>query len=135
MPAAAKGTSKKSAEAFVRYAVEVLNYGTLQLQPALVRTISEANCTACESIATGLEEIRAGGGDIRGGEWQVRRIEALRSPIENGWTVQAEVSYDEQTVDEGERGDVTVLQAGTSIFDFYIRNGDTARRLVEMRRP
>ena len=35
MPEAAKGTSKKSAEAFVRYAVEVLNYtsGELDEQP------------------------------------------------------------------------------------------------------
>ena len=31
MPAAAKGTTKKSAEAFVRYAVEVLNYTSATL--------------------------------------------------------------------------------------------------------
>lgn len=135
MPAAARGTSKKSAEAFVRYAVEVLNYGTLRVKPEAVRRISEGSCRTCTSIVTGLEEIRDADGEIRGGAWEIERLEVLRSPIEDGWTVQTEVRYGEQTVNEGRRGKTTVLPAGTSIFDFFVRNGDTNQRLVELRRP
>ena len=41
MPEAAKGTSKKSAEAFVRYAVEVLNYTALSARTEPLRRISQ----------------------------------------------------------------------------------------------
>ena len=43
MPEAAKGTTKKSAEAFVRYAVEVLNYTSLRLDTRNFAVI--VNCT------------------------------------------------------------------------------------------
>lgn len=134
MPAAAKGTSKKSAEAFVRYAVEVLNYGTLELDPAAIRAISDPACRACKSILTGLQQMRRDAGDISGGAWKVEQAEALPSPVSNGWTVQTLVKYSDQRIRETSGSDVRVLPGGTTMYDFFVANGEGHRRLLELRR-
>jgi hypothetical protein len=134
MPEAAKGTSKKSAEAFVRYAVDVLNYATLELDPAAIEAISDPACKACRSILVGLKEVRRDAGDINGGAWRVKRVEALPSPVRNGWTVQTLIKYSEQEVLASRRGDVEVLPAGSTMYDFFVANGDGQKRLLELRR-
>ncbi len=81
MPAAAKGTSKKSAEAFVRYAVEVLNYTsqTLRRETAARRSRHE-DCAGCASLAPYVEGIRAARAACVAGMWTSKRCSWLEAP-------------------------------------------------------
>lgn len=120
MPAAAKGTSKKSAEAFVRYAVEVLNYGTQSLQPRAIRGLGTEECAGCESLAQYIGGIRAAEGSVRGGDLNIQEVfvvgDAASGPRD--LLIQVVVSADPQSVRESSNGEIVQHPGGPASFDF-----------------
>ncbi len=80
LPPEAQGTSKKAAEAFVRYAVDVLNYTAADAGCRSARRRSRARCAGVP-VASSTARARSGGngGSIEGGEWTFHRLARART--------------------------------------------------------
>jgi hypothetical protein len=74
MPAAARGTSKASAEAFVRHYVGLINYAMFSgdTKPMLLAALRQ--CTTCRAVASSIDDLYGRAGHVQGDGWQVRRI-------------------------------------------------------------
>lgn len=77
MPAAAHGRGARSAKAFVRYWVEVLDYSGPHGSTAALAQASGADCESCQALIRKINEIYAAGGYIRGSGWSLERIKAV----------------------------------------------------------
>ena len=131
MPEAAKGTTKKSAEAFVRYAVEVLNYGTQSLQPSVIRKLGSADCAGCRSLASYVAGIRAAEGSVVGGDLKVQELFVVgRAPTNpRDLLIQVRVQAEPQTVLESRTAKVIRHPGGPASFDFTTTPNNTGWRL------
>ena len=80
LPAEAEGTSKKAAEAFVRYWIDAFNYS---VATADARLLSEAStrCAACDAVIALIERVERRGGTIETEGWTVESVESLDSDV------------------------------------------------------
>jgi hypothetical protein len=122
MPEAAKGTSKKSAEAFVRYAVEVLNYTSRTLDTKPLTSVASADCAGCSSVTDYVDGIREADGSIDGGEWRIRRVFVVgRAPTGSAdLLVQVVVDADAQQVRETRTSSRVRHPSGVLSIDFTV---------------
>jgi hypothetical protein len=74
MPADAKGTSAKSAEAFARHYVDLINYASRTGKTRELRAASADTCKSCSAIASVVNMIYSKGGAIRSAGWQITRL-------------------------------------------------------------
>jgi hypothetical protein len=137
MPEAAKGTSKKSAEAFVRYAVEVLNYTSRTLDTRPLPAVFANDCAACVSIVTGVRQIARRDGSIRGGEWTVKQAGAIGNTVNGQQLVQLVVRTDPQTILESRGADPQQFEGDEVVYDFRLSatpNGWRVANILEASR-
>jgi hypothetical protein len=74
LPAAARGTSAASAEAFVRHWIAVLNYSAKSGDSGALQGVSAPDCVQCNAIVALIKEVRRGGGVIWGKGWNVQGV-------------------------------------------------------------
>jgi len=77
MPAAARGTSEKSAMAFVRHWVDTLNYAGTTGDTSELNELSGSACKSCVGIINKIDRVYAHGGYFRGEGWSIKSIGAV----------------------------------------------------------
>ena len=90
LPPEARGTSKKSAVAFVRHWVEAFNHAVTGGSTKWLHSAS-TRCVACEAMLDVIEEVYDREGRIRTKGWRVESIEALspKAPVQVRVVVEA----------------------------------------------
>ena len=74
MPAEARGTSVKSAEAFVRYWVTVLNFASATGRTQQLENASAPECRACAAVIASIREVYDAKGSYKGDGWRVTSL-------------------------------------------------------------
>lgn len=74
MPAAAIGNDAASAEAFVKFYWESVNYAQKTGDVTQLRTLS-TNCRGCDAGITFITDVYEGGGSIEGGDGRVTNVD------------------------------------------------------------
>jgi len=77
MPAEAKGTSEKSAKAFVRYYFKSINAAAATGSTSSLTALATPGCESCKTIAGNIEDIYAAGGSIETEGWEPETISAV----------------------------------------------------------
>lgn len=98
MPAEARGTSKASAEAFVRHWVDVLNYSGSAGDSRSLRRLGKRNCQDCDAIADYIDSIGKAHGIILGRGWTLRSTGTPHQESGGGFSVRAVIRVNPQTV-------------------------------------
>lgn len=78
MPEAAKEHTEAGAIAFVEYFWEVVDYASVNLDPAAVRELIADSCGTCQGGIRGIEKAKRSGGMYSGGGTTVRDAAASR---------------------------------------------------------
>jgi hypothetical protein len=77
MPAEARGTSKKSAKAFVRYYFVLINNAITTGDTEPLLRYGRDGCQSCSTIAENVDEIYDAGGSIKSLGWGLKGIYAV----------------------------------------------------------
>ncbi len=77
LPAAAKGSSIRSAKAFVGYYIDLLNYAMVTGDTKAFRNAAR-NCEGCDRYADLFDRIEQAGGSARTRGWEVDELAAAR---------------------------------------------------------
>ncbi len=72
LPAAAKKHTRAGAEAYVRYYVDVLNFASLNGQPAALARVTPEDCVGCQNILKAVRRVHNSGSVVTGGVWTVK---------------------------------------------------------------
>lgn len=72
MPAEAKGTSAKSAKAFARHYVDLINFSSKSGDTATLDAASDPACESCAAISKNIRDIYDAGGSITSHGWKLR---------------------------------------------------------------
>lgn len=112
LPPAARGTTRASAEPFVRYWVETFNYATTHLAPSTIRRISYPRCQACVEAASVISRIKRDGGEMRGEGWRLTRVELLPPGRPLRPQVRAFITFAPSTVIEKRGGEPKRFSGG-----------------------
>jgi hypothetical protein len=96
MPAEARGTSKKSAKAFARHYVDLVNFAAKTGRTRALADAGASGCESCMAIVENVHSIYARGGHIRGGEWdidviRVPQLDEDRAVLDLGLTLKPQV--------------------------------------------
>ncbi len=86
MPAQARGTSAKSAEAFARFYVDLVNHASRTGDTSSLDQFGDDSCQSCQAISRNVAKIYDSGGRIESRGWSLRSVSAvpgqpLRRPI------------------------------------------------------
>lgn len=92
MPALAKERSTAGAKAFVRYAIDALNYGYLEGRSDAFKTVSDSVCAVCSALQSNIDRIERSGGHQVGGDWSLSAIDKVPSGVPNEPILIAEVT-------------------------------------------
>lgn len=79
LPAAARGTSKAAAVAFVRHWIDTLNYSAATLDDASLARLNDRACEPCGVFIDRIRQVRRGGGHIDGLHWKIDDARALNT--------------------------------------------------------
>ena len=120
MPAAAKGTSEKSAKAFVRYWVSSLNYAADTGEVENLDSLSAAECEACTGIIDQIQRVHAGGGHYEGDGWRVDAIRAVSGQPKDRPILQVSMLVSEQDVFRGSGSKPRHFEGGRQPMDFRL---------------
>jgi hypothetical protein len=123
LPAEARGTDAKAAEAFVRHYVDLINHATETLDTAPLKAASARGCKGCASIAALYDRVRTDGGEVRGGTWTIRKL-VIGEALLARRRVNVLVSYPQQTVRYTSGGKKNVFKPGEALFIFEYRPSD-----------
>lgn len=98
MPAAAKGRTPEAAEAFVRYYVDLINYGLETLDSAPLRAFASDGCRLCDGFGDALDRLEQRGGTYEGGKWSIRSLSPSPTSEPGIRVVQASVRIDAEHI-------------------------------------
>ena len=122
LPAAAKGTTPQAAEAFVRYYVDLINYGLETLDSEPLRSRSSSECSLCSAFADALDTLKSRDGFYDGGRWTLKGIRQVDS-AESVYVFEAEVRIGrERIVQRSPRAQSTHAKRSTA-YIFRISHG------------
>jgi mono/diheme cytochrome c family protein len=101
VPEAATHHSDAGAEAFVRYWVELINYGQATGDADTLESVMDSRCAGCHGILSAIRDPYASGGHIEGGTWIVGNLREL--PLDHGadWAAFAKSRTEPQIVFDG----------------------------------
>lgn len=74
LPPEARGTSAKSAKAFVRYYVKLVNHAIATGDTGALKSISNSKCESCSAVVSRVEKVYSAGGRIKSTGWTLRSI-------------------------------------------------------------
>ena len=83
MPALAKDDSRAGAKAFVRYYVDIINYGYLSGDATALLKLGAKTCAVCSALARNVDQISNRGGEQVGGQWSVKTLNPIASGSES----------------------------------------------------
>ena len=126
LPAEAEGKGREAAEAFARYWVDALNYGSESLDAQPLRQASAQSCGACIAIAERMEEIDSAGGFSRGGQWMV--LGTVVSGRDDDFQIDASIQTRPQSIKDS--ADSRVRRSGSEDFLLTISVGMQQGRWV-----
>jgi hypothetical protein len=130
LPAAAKGTTPAAAKAFVRYYVDLINYGLETLDAKPLRTASSETCDFCAGIAKALDRSRRLDRSYEGGRWHLRKISIV--PGSSATKVATQVVVDAQTIKGASGGDTLDIKRRVTALVFVIDRGSRSPRTLEV---
>jgi hypothetical protein len=123
MPAEARGTSKRSAKAFVRYYVDVLNHAMATGDTERLSELGATSCGSCEAVVTNIQGLYVGDGHLEGEGWEVRRTRHLGRSSGHE-VVQAVVQIRPQDRYETGSGDHEHYDGGQKLMTFRVTRED-----------
>jgi hypothetical protein len=132
LPPEARGTSKKSAEAFVRYAIEVLNYTAATLDVGPLGDLAATQCSACTRIVKSTAAIKRQGGRIDGGKWTVVQALALQTANDEQPKVLVGIEAAPQVVVESAGERPKRYPAGKTAFTFELKHHTGGWQIVRI---
>lgn len=77
LPAEARGSGPKAAEAFVRHYVDLINYGLETLDAEPLRAVALKACEQCSRLSTAIRTTAKKGGEYSGGAWTIQTLQEL----------------------------------------------------------
>lgn len=77
MPAEARGTSEKSAKAFVRYYVAAVNFAMRTGNTKALLRLADDSCVTCTAITDRIEDVYSSGGRLEGDGWVVSTVSVI----------------------------------------------------------
>jgi hypothetical protein len=134
MPAEARGTSKRSAKAFVRYYVEVLNHATATGDTSRVRQLSAPSCESCAAMLERIDEIYANGGYLAGDGWRItdmkyQPLQPRRHPI-----ISVGIRLTPQRVVERQGGSIERFEGGKNRLDLTLGRDERSWTVAQLER-
>lgn len=120
LPPEARGTTRKSAVAFVRHWVDTLNYSADTLDTKHLRELSAPGCTACEVFAARIEGLAQAGGSIRGQHWRPATLQVLKHQPPNAPAIRTLLEMARQTVIEEAGGKPQKFSGGSALYTFHL---------------
>ena len=96
MPAEAKGTTEKSAKAFVRYYVSSVNHAMKTGDTQALLDASARSCESCGAVADNIGGVYADGGRLRGKGWRLTAMKPVASQPQANPIVQTGVFVNQQ---------------------------------------
>lgn len=82
LPVEAREQTEAGAEAFVRYYVELMNYGQASGDASPLEAVSAQECGACSGFISTVDDVYVDGGAVEGGEFVIRELSPL--PLDYG---------------------------------------------------
>jgi hypothetical protein len=134
MPVEARGTSKKSAKAFVRYYVDVLNHATVTGRTSRAKQLSAPSCESCEAMLERIDEIYANGGYLAGEGWRVtdmkyQPLQPRRHPI-----ISVGIRLAPQRLVERQGGSVERFEGGQNRLDLTLSRDERSWTVAQLER-
>lgn len=125
MPAAAKGTSEKSAKAFVRYFFVALNHATATGDTDSLETASGSDCESCANFVNRISDIYGAGGHIESDGWDLRTITAVANQPRMQPVFQLGMFLHPQRVAQSADADQETFKGGKQPMTMFLtRQGD-----------
>lgn len=97
LPAEAQGVSAKSAEAFVRYYVETINYASATGHTAQLQSASDERCVSCAAVQSAIETVYTTGSRLEGEGWVVGAVEPVPQQPRTRPVLQTSIRISPQT--------------------------------------
>ena len=135
MPAEAKGTSEKSAKAFVRYYIDVLNFAGSSGETAQLKQISHVDCTSCQGVTSSIDRVYADGGRYIGRGWSVETIKYQPLQPRKKPVLTVGVDIAPQNVFEKRGGKVTTFDGGNRSMTFRLGVAEGEWILLQLDQP
>jgi uncharacterized protein DUF6318 len=135
MPAEAKGTSAKSAKAFVRYWIATLNFAGRSGNTTSLRESSAQRCAACNAIADFIDKVYSAGGSISGDGWSVRTVRFVDSGPGRSMTIDALVDVKPQDVVKRKGAARQHFDGGRRLKTFSIAAEQDSWRVARLDQP
>jgi len=126
MPAEAKGTSARSAEAFVRHYIEAVNYGLKTGDVSAIRKLSEPDCSSCSAVAASIDDVYKRGDRLVGKGWDVKGVAPVANQPRLRPVLQVSVFINPQTKVSGSGKQRENRSGGRKlmVFDLASTNGN-----------
>lgn len=120
MPAAAREKTTAGAKAFVKYYIDVLNYGFTHNSSEGVRELATRECDVCERFADSIDKnLRRGGGQT-GGQWTPTKIWMLTNTAQQPTVTLAEMRVATGYYVESQGGVRHPIRSKTLKYEFWI---------------
>ncbi|HET7414974.1 MAG TPA: DUF6318 family protein [Arthrobacter sp.] len=120
LPAAARGTSARAAEAFVRFWIESLNYAATTGETSGLRRSSTASCAACGAIARFIERTYQRSGHIEGDGWEPGTFKVVSGGTSGDLVVEVVVEVRPQVVIASPEAGPTRYPGGRRLKTFWL---------------
>ncbi|HZJ07199.1 MAG TPA: DUF6318 family protein [Nocardioidaceae bacterium] len=126
MPAEAKGTSEKSAKAFVRHYVSLVNFALRTGDAQALKAASSARCKSCRAVAANIEDVYGDGGSLTGKGWRVTVIEPVAEQPRSEPVLQTGVFVSPQDKVAKPGADVERFDGGQNLMTFFLKRHSNA---------
>jgi hypothetical protein len=82
LPAAARGSGGRSAKAFVRYYVRIVNHAAATGDTASLAEVSDGSCDSCDRVSGRIDRVYGAGGRISSSGWVIKSLDLVpRQPV------------------------------------------------------
>jgi hypothetical protein len=121
MPAEARGTSEKSAKAFVRFWIEALNYAGPTGDTEQLNEFTDAACSECKAIIRLIQNVHHDGGYIHGKGWAVQSVSTVAFGESGGRVFDAVVKVHPQEIRMSATDTVETFKGGRRLKTFWLK--------------
>jgi len=135
MPPEAKGTSEKSAKAFVRYYIDVLNFAGPAGDARELSKLSDESCAACFAVIDLIEDVHSNGGYIRGDGWTVEAIDTVSNSYPGRLVLDARVRVQPQEIRTSQDGEATSFEGGRRLKTFWLTQDEGTWVVTRLDQP
>lgn len=135
LPAEAKGTSEKSAKAFVRYWVATLNFAGATGDTERLREISAKDCASCDAVITSIDRVYGANGYYKGKGWSIANLKYQPLQPDKRPVLTVSVVIASQKVLEKPGAEPTNFKGGNRSMTFRLNRHDSTWTLLQLDQP